>query len=121
MKLQKTPFACFLGVFCLMLFLPAISNTDDRVRHPFKEQQKEDAIDALAEEIPIFEDLPDRPYKLLEMIRAEDVFTKSRAAVYLKLRRKALKLKADAIVDLKCKTVAKAIAQSCYGSAVRWE
>lgn len=97
--------------------------SDTRIRHVAKERQKQAAIDAAAEEIPMLTTSPEtgKKYDILGTVQGWDVLNKGKKAVFLQMRRQALTLKADAISDVSCKTVLKAMAQSCEGFAIKWK
>lgn len=113
----------FLILLICILVHPWSAFADSRVHHPEKERQKQAVIDARAEEIPLFENKPadKRPYDILGTVQGWDILNKGKKAVFLQMRRQALTLKADAITDVSCQTVAKAVAQSCQGFAIRWK
>lgn len=97
-------------------------HADSRIRQPDKERKKQALIDAAAEEIPLYTDrIKDRAYEIIGTVDGWDVLNKGKKAVYLQMRRQALKLKADAIADVSCETTLKAVAQSCHGFAIKWK
>lgn len=110
--------AAVLGVFLLISHVVLAGTPTVNAR---QENKKKAMMDAQAEEIEIMTSRPDRPYKMLAIVKADDVFTSKPFAAYHSLRLQALKLHADAITEVECHNVAKHLAITCMGYAVQWK
>lgn len=120
LKLNSNNFCLFL----LSLFLTMMPDFSAfaAVRHPFQEKRDEQKLRDAAKDLPLYleSQTPDRQFEIIELVRSDGLFKKNFDEAQLKLRMKAYKLKADALVDVECSKVGHSVAASCFGHAVRW-
>lgn len=117
-KKSVTLFAVVMSCVLLSAWVQA-----DRVRHPFYEIKKKKAFDNKVEEIPLYAvgEKIDRDYIELKPIVLQDIFSQNRSGAYLKMRRQAFKVNADAIIEVECQSYAKMVALRCSGYAIKWK
>jgi len=71
-------------------------------------------------QIPIHRGKLKGDYDLLGPVHGEDAFTKNNAYITRKLRSQAYKMGGDAIMEFKCRRIAKSLFQTCDGFAVKF-
>ncbi len=76
-----------------------------------------EAYEAERDAIPIYREKLDG--EILGFVHAEDAFTNNKSAIFRQMRKKALSLGADAIMEFKCTQKGKSIYQQCEGFAIK--
>lgn len=108
----------------ILVFLLAISvAVGAGVRHPFQEKRALEKLREDSKNIPIYmgNDMPDREFTIIKLVRSDGLFKKNYDEALAKLKMRAYPLHADAIVDVECEVVGHSIAASCFGHAVKWK
>lgn len=85
-----------------------------------KEEEKVREYEEIIAQIPIYREKLKGNYDLLGPVHGEDAFTKKNDFIIRKLRSQAYKMGADAIMEFKCRRIAKSLFQTCEGFAVRY-
>ncbi|MBF0105424.1 MAG: hypothetical protein HQM16_08875 [Deltaproteobacteria bacterium] len=117
MKQKNLRVSVYLMTLCYVF--GAVTVSPAAVRHPFQEKRTEAKIEEKAQNIPLYQGAPERPFKIIRDVRV-DGMTKKKEKIYSKLKARAYKLKGDAVVDVYCDTI-KTFSVSCYGTVVKWE
>lgn len=112
-----------VAVVLVVLFFCAWSG-DLSARAPkyINKKQEAEKMAAYEEEIariPIYREKLKGDYVLLGPVHGEDAFTKKNDFIIRKLRSQAYKMGADAIMEFKCRRIAKSLFQTCDGFAVK--
>lgn len=114
---MKTKFS----VLFLVIFL-IIQSTDlfaaAKIGSSFTKQKQRLGLDQKAESIELRADYPNRPYEHIDIIYEYGMIEKDKDYARLALKRRAYKLKGDAVLGVICKK--SKFGERCSGTVVRW-
>ena len=85
-----------------------------------REQKKQEAIQEQIDSIPLYEDKLTGDYTIVGPVRGQDIVSRKKNAIFAQVRLQAYKMKADAVMELKCTKVLKSVFQSCEGFGIRY-
>lgn len=114
---SKKNYFAIICVYLFLLLIPFFSQA--ALNHPFADKRNESIHDDEAIKIPVYEIVPKRAFEDLSLVQGNSFNKKEVEVVRLQMQRAAYKIKADAIIGVKCKL--HGIGLTCEGMAVKWK
>lgn len=120
-QLKQIGLCLALFIFAFLLLYPFFLQAKPSWQsNKLRERQKWEKVQEEIDQIPLYKEKLEGNYQIIGFVRGDDLWTNKHHAIYNKMKREAFEMGADAIMEVKCKRIAKWFAQHCEGFAIKY-